>query len=136
MTDIAAPTTLTVSVGADRYEFKIPNLYDEIRIGARMAEIRRVIDPNWDGFNQQLDFNSMYALRASATFDSLLVKASARWAFDNTPDGPKVNSANFPADKVNDVLQAYQGFTEELGRFREGRNSDNPPATPEAVAGQ
>ena len=135
MSDVTQ-STLTVPLGSDNFEFKIPTLYDEIRIGARMSEIRKNIDPAWDGFTQGLDGNTLYILRAAATFDVLLLRASQQWPFQKTATGPVVDSGKFPENKVNDSLLIYQGFTEALTRFREGRTADEPKPASEAVAGQ
>lgn len=115
-------TTLEVPVRGETYEFKIPSLHEEIAIGSRVTKLRRDIDPLWDGFSMGLDGNTAYMLRACATFELLLKRASAQWVWSHEPNtgGPIVDSSKFPPDKVDLVMEVYQGFLEALSRFRQG----------------
>ena len=136
MADETFKTSLTVTVGADNFEFKIPGLHEEIKIGSRMNRLRQQIDPEWDGMTP-LDFNSATVLRACSVFETLLVRASAEWCFSPGPQGkPIVDSSRFPSNKAREVVEAYEGYNEQLRNFREGGTAGQalPPA--ETVAGE
>lgn len=118
-------TTLEVKVGEDVFEFKIPSIHDEIRIGIRVKDIRRSLDPNWNSFEQGLDGEALVELRACACLELFLQRSSAKWPWSQDGQGKVVcDSAKFPIDKFNDVLIAYQGFQEALSSFRTERNSN------------
>ena len=142
MSDDPLATTLTVEIGSDaakdKFEFTIPTLHQEIAIGTRMAKLRREIDPSWDQFSQGLDYGTSVALRAAATFELLLAKASVAWPFTTDPGTKKlvVDSSKFPANKAVDVVTAYETFQEALGRFRQGGDSDSKPTGEIALDGQ
>lgn len=128
--------TLTVKINNDKdsFVFKIPTIHDDIAIGSRMTRLRRVIDPSWDGFEQGVDGITQYSLRACATFELLLEQSSATWPFTEGPDRkPVVDSAKFPAANTNDLLIAYQGFTEALTTFRAGGVAGGESTGGEAV---
>ena len=117
-------TTLEVKLGQDTYVFKIPTLHDEIAIGSRMSTLRRAIDPSWDGFTL-LDGTTQYALRAAATFELLLQRASVTWPFSEGLDKkPVIDSSKFPADKAHVTVQAYERYEAALNRFRYGGAED------------
>lgn len=130
-------TTLTVPVGNDKFEFRIPSLHDEIKIGGRVAALRRMNDPAWDGFTAGLDGATLMTLNACATFEVLLERASAQWCFTPGADGkPYVDSSKFPTDKVATVLQAYGGFDVALTTFRQSGFANQKPVGAETVASQ
>lgn len=130
MSQVGTPKLLPVTIaGGKTFQFRVPTLHDEIRISAKASEIRRRIDPDWDGFST-LDGNGLYALRAAATFECLLDSTSESWALDRTPTGVKVDSSKFPPETVTDVMQAYQGFVEALNSFRAGGSPDNGSSKP------
>lgn len=126
-------TDLEVKHGADIYFFNIPSMYDEIKIGARMRDIHAEISP---GFTvNSLDGTTLYYLRACATFDVLLTKASVSWVFSQNKTGPTVDSSKFPRDKFNTILEVFTGFDSALATFRKGGDSDDDTASAEAVVG-
>ena len=127
--------TLAVSAGNDKFEFRIASLSDEIAIGARIAKIRRSLDPEWNGFDQGLDGSTMFYLRAAATFELQLAQSSAKWPFSEGKTGKiVVDSSQFPSDKVNTVMEAYQGYIAALDTFRSGRNPAGAAVGKEALA--
>ena len=129
--------TLTVEYSGETFQFKIPTIYDEMRIGVRMRDIRTtLVGPGMSSTDEGLDNVTLFFNRACATFDVLLKKASVRWVFSEGESGPVVNSANFPATKTDDVVGIYGGYQESLGTFRSGGHTDSTPAVSEAVAGQ
>jgi hypothetical protein len=114
--------TITVDDGPDKYTFKIPTLHDEIRIGAKMKQLCKDLDPNWDGFSFGFDGATQFSLRVCATFETLLKSATVTWPWTNAPNGaPVVDSSKFSADKVSIAMRVYQGFNDALASFREGR---------------
>lgn len=136
MPDGVLKTTITAVVGDHNFEFKIPNLHDEIKIGSRMIKIRRSLDPDWDG-TTELEYNESVILRACAVFEVLLQRSSETWIF--TPDTtgkPVVDSSKFPEDKAMEVMDAYRGYGEQLRTFREGGVADKPLPPKEAMASE
>lgn len=140
MTDVLK-TELTVPYGPkgkeDTFVFKIPTLHDEIKIGARMEKLHRTIDPEWNGFSQGLDGGTLYALRAAATLELLLIKASVTWPFNE--DAAKVvgvDSGKFPVDKAAEALGVYAAFDDALAKFRSGGAPDNGSTGEKALDGQ
>lgn len=139
--DAALQTTLTVRLGEapkdpaspdprDTYEFAIPTLHDEIRIGSRMRRLRAAIDPEWDGFTQGLDAGTSYTLRACATLEELLKTASVRWPFSPDAKGaPAVDSSKWSPRDAMTALDVFAGFTDELVKFRSGLDAATPPGT-------
>lgn len=136
MADDALKTQLAVIVGKDTFEFKIPGLHEEVRIGSRMNALRQKIDPEWDGVTP-LDFNTVSVLRACAVFETLLLRSSVEWVFSPGPQGkPIVDSSRFPPEKAREVVEAYEGYSEQLRTFREEGAADKPLPPAKAVEGQ
>jgi hypothetical protein len=139
MADDLLKSSITVrNIGRDKdhFQFKIPTIRDEIQISARADAIHKSLDPSWDGFTPGLDGMGMLELKACATLEILLEKSSAVWAFTQTLEGVKVDHTKFPANRVNDVILAYQGFSEALQTFRETGDLPEEPSGEQAVAGQ
>ena len=133
MADETFKTSLTVTVGVDNFEFKIPGLHEEVKIGSRMIRLRQQIDPEWDGVSS-LDYNSLTVLRACAVFETLLLRSSVEWCFSPGPQGkPIVDSSKFPENKAREVVEAYEGYNEKLRNFRESGDSNKPLPATEAV---
>jgi len=114
-------STLEVKVKDDVFEFRIPNIHDEIKVGIRAKDLRRSLDDNWNTFDQGLDGEAMLELRACACMEILLVKSTARWPWTEENGKVQVLSGKFPAENFNDVILAYQGFQEALSTFRDKR---------------
>lgn len=131
MADQAFQKTLTVDVGDDKFEFKIPSLHDEIRIGSKMTRLRQVIDPDWDGVSGGLDYETAWLLRACATTEVLLQKSSCKWLWKQGADGtPYVDTSAVPEDKSMIFADAYKGYTSALSSFRQ--KGSEPTALPVA----
>lgn len=144
-TDAMTRTSLTVRIPEkprdgeqqETFQFRIPTFHDEIKIGVGIKDLRRKLEPNWDGFEQGLDGSTMYLLRAAATFETLLEKSSAKWPFTaNDTGNVLVDSAKFPPDRVMTVQLAYQGYVAALDRFRAGGNPDEDNAGSKDLAAQ
>lgn len=130
-------TTLEVKVGEDVFEFRIPSIHDEIRVGARIKDIRRALDPSWNTFDQGLDGEALVELRACACFEVLLQRSSAKWPWSKDAQGKVVcDSSRFPTNKFNETLLAYQGFQEALSSFRSKGTAGEPATGEKAVAGE
>ena len=121
--------------GGNTYTFTIPGLTEEIKIGMRMQDIRRRIDPTWDGIQSALDWSTQTTLRAAATFEVCLTAASVKWPFSPGKDGgPTVDSTSFPPDMVEEIMVVYEAFATAVARFRAGGAADNDAASAETVA--
>lgn len=128
--------TITIAYEGDDYEFRIPSLFDEMKIGVRARDIRRKIDPGSGGSDFGLDQNTLFMNRACATFETMLLKASTDWPFSKGPTGPAVDSEQFPKEKAAVVIAVYQELQEKLMTFRAGRSTDKSPDPDKAVASQ
>jgi hypothetical protein len=127
---------ITASFGGDDFIFSIPSLHDEIRVGLRSKALRQeLVGAGEDSSEYGLDDWTTYLLRASATFEVLLKKASTKWPFTPGAAGPVVDSSKFPKNKVGDVVAIYRRYLDELATFREG-GSPAKPVGEEAVADQ
>lgn len=139
MADDIFQSVIPVKVRDESFEFKIPTIHDEIRIGARMRELQKKLDPAWDGFGT-LDFNTTYLLRACATFELLLQKGP-KWCFSESRDAkdqPVVtcDTGVIPPARYDAMLAAYSNYSELLAFFREHGTTNKPAVGTEAVAGQ
>lgn len=124
-TESVLKTSLEVEVNKEKYEFKIPTIHEEIGVGIRVKDIRRRLEPTWNGFEAGLDGQALLELRACATFELLLLKSSSKWPWIEDAKGNVIcNSSKFPNSKYNDVLLAYQNFQDALNSFRTGGNPD------------
>lgn len=112
--------TITVTVEGDDYEFAIPSIVDEMKVGMRMRDIRRRINPNGDISDFGLDQSTLYFNRACAAFELLLRRTSASppWPFSAGSAGPEVNCEKFPREKAATVIAVYGGLQEKLLSFR------------------
>lgn len=133
-TDILRNTLTISSDGAD-YEFRIPSLFDEMRIGVRMRDIRRRIDPSSDGSDIGLDQTTLYFNRACATFEVMLNKASVEWPFSQGKNGPVVDCEKFPKEKAATVIAVYGELQEKLITFRAEGIAAGQPDSGQALAG-
>lgn len=137
MTDLIQKTLTVTGLTGISYTFRIPGLFDEYKIAARVKDIRKKIDPNWDGFEQGLDAQTQWSMRGSATFEIGLVSASDQWVFSKTKDGlPVIDSAQWPEDKMFEMHHVYEEYLEKVSRFRATGSPDAAPDGAEAVAGE
>lgn len=129
------PTTFTVKgLKGDSYTFRIPSFYDEFTIAAHVKDIRVATDPNWDGYDNGLNYGTTVAMRACATFEAQLSSTSATWVYTTGADQkPVVQSSKFPPDKVSEVLDVFDKYNASVARFRATGSPDEPPPPPKAV---
>lgn len=137
MTDLLQENVTVKGPKGDTYVFKIPSLHDEFRVSARVKNIRKQIDPDWDGVEQGMDWFSVMGMQAAATFEVLLVKSSATWPYTASKSGePIVDSSKFPITMVDEVRAVYSEYMGEVRRFRDGGAADDNADGKEAVAGE
>lgn len=135
MTDLLENTVTVTGPKGDTFVFKIPSLHDEFRVAARVKNIRKQIDPEWDGVEQGLDWWTMVGMQAAATFETLLVKASVKWPYTAGKDGgPVVDSSQWPLEVAEQPREIYRGFQEQVATFRAGGATDDNTDGKEAVA--
>ena len=129
-------TEISVEVNGDTFVFAIPTVHDEIKRGARMrALLQQIVGPGEDAALYGLDGGTSFFLDVCATFETLLRKASVNWVFSSVDGQPKVDSAKFPPDKVDQVTEAFVSFREQLTKFRGTGTADKAPPGTETVAG-
>lgn len=129
--------TIEVPYRGETYEFRIPTIHDDIKIGARVKAIYRKLDPEFDGM-QGLDFNTQYQLRLCGTFEILLMRSSAAWPFAaNAAQGTVAcDTALWRPEDAGLAGEVFNAFSEALGNFRTGGNPGKDPAQPKDLAGQ
>lgn len=123
-------------MGTSVFEFAIPTLADEIKLGIRERNIRRELDPDAGGDPAGLDMNTILIVRAAAIFELLLRKANVEWPYSLGPNGPAVQYKNFPAEKSTEVVNASLGFQAALMRFRGGGAGNENAEGGETVGGE
>lgn len=130
--------TITVPHGGETYEFRIPSIHDDIKIGARVKALYRKLDPEYDGDARGLDFNTQYQLRLCGTFEILLLRSSASWPFAaNAAQGTVAcDTALWRPEDAGLAGEVFNAFSEALGNFRAGGNTGTEPAKPEDLAGK
>lgn len=132
---VLAKKTIVVKDNDSEFEFRIPSIMDEIKIGARMRRLRNMADP-MDDPGGNIDMDTMAYLKSMAWFDVLLTSAdNAEWAWTKGPEGRRVvDSTKFPLDKTNQVLRVVANAIAEVSRFRDSGVADARAATNETVA--
>lgn len=111
---------ITDNLDKNEYAFRLPTIADEVKIGTRMRQLRRKIDPNDDGVGV-LDADTTAYLRAMAYFEILLDSSSAAWPYSQLSDGKRiVDSLAFPPDKANQALYIAGTLFNQVQRFRFG----------------
>lgn len=131
-----------VSNDGARYRFKIPTIQDEITQGfierslrkefeaASMTPEQRETQPTV-GSIDGLDYATIAAIRAIATFQLLLVSADCpdNWPFTKSITGaPVVDYRKWKPNKLGEAITIWTLFYQQLIRFRAGG-----PATNEIV---
>lgn len=130
---------LTIPHKGETYEFRIPAIHDDIKIGIRVRSLQKALDPNWDGGGGGLDFYTQQCLRASATFELLLASSTAKWPWSQGTGGVVCDSAKFPRENAGDVIEIVLGkggFDEKLGFFRQNGTTDGIRPGTETVEGK
>lgn len=128
-TNDALKTTLEIPFKGETFEFRIPTVLDDIKVGSRIREILRKADPESMGQVAGLDWATFNKLEACAGFELLLKSSSAKWPWtENAQKQVIVDSTLFPAEHNEDITAIYQGFSEALRRFRNDRAVDERPA--------
>lgn len=125
--------TVVVKEGESEFEFRIPSILDEVKIGARIRRLRLSADP-MDDPGGQIDMDTMAYLKSMAYFEILLVAASkAEWVWSRGPEGKQiVDSTRFPVDKTDQILRVAAKAVSEVNRFRNPsftREGDNSQQT-------
>lgn len=123
--------TITVTVDGDDYEFAIPSITDELKIGLRMRDIRRRLMPDGDISDIGVDQATLFMNRACATFELMLRKTSASppWPYSSGASGPEIDCTKFPPDKAATVVAVYTELQQKLLTFREKRPAADRPAS-------
>lgn len=127
-------TTVEIDDPADpsvKYEFRIPGIADNMKLGLYARALRRQYDPSGSGDLNGLDAETAMLSWACAAFETLLTSAGAKWPYSKSPvDGkPIVDHTKFPMDKLDTVIAVGFRLDAELARFREGWTANWKPAT-------
>lgn len=125
--------TIQIFNDGEEFEFAIPSALHEIRIGAAIRKVRRVVDPDSVGPGEESGWDTMAFLhtKAIAIFLTCLARTSATWVYGPGPDGkPIIDWTNWPAESVERVLEISLAFDSAVQRFRGRRNIAKDPAKP------
>lgn len=137
MPDPVLKDTIKVKTKTAEYEFRIPSMVDEIKLGMHERRIRRELDPDHDGSPEGLDQNASILIQSAAIFEVLLVGSSAEWPYSkDEKGGPAIDFRKWPKDKVTEAAAAGMLFLAELDKFRGGGAADGQPPGAKTVAGQ
>lgn len=113
---------LEIKVGEDRFIFRIPTFYDEIKIGFEARQLRRELDPMGVGAPDGLDYSTFQLVQTVATMRVVLKQSSAKWVKTPTEKGDLIiDYTKWNADAVAIIEQVGAGYVEQLGRFRARR---------------
>jgi hypothetical protein len=116
-----ARKTVVVKDNDCEYEFRIPTILDEVKIGTRMRRLRMAADP-MDDPGGSIDPDTMAYLKAMAYFEVLLLAAdNSDWVWSRSNEGKRfVDSTKFPEDKTDLVLRVASKAFWSIARFRSG----------------
>lgn len=128
--------TLLVEVNGVEYTFSVPNMKDELELGAHMRAIRREYAPGTYGEEEGLDYTTVLYFRGCALMEKRLVRCSDAWPYsqDEKTGKPYVDHRNFPEERVMEVGQVALEYQQQLADFREKRARNNKPPGNQAVA--
>lgn len=130
--------THTVTFGKQTFEFALPTIATQLKLGVRARSIRRAYDPLGYGEEVGLDEDTALLAWGSAAFEVLLVgcDAESNWPYSKTEAGaPVVDYTKWPAERLDDVLEVARTLWGDLQRFRAERALARQPPGSEAVAG-
>lgn len=135
MDDALTQTSVLVRDTGSEFEFRMPSILDEVKVGARMRRLRQMADP-LDDPGGNVDLDTLAYLKSMAYFDVLLEKASgAEWAWHMGPNGKRaVDSTRFPADRTNQVIRVAADAIGQVNTFRAERHPHRGTAGDEALA--
>lgn len=130
--------TVTVTVGGDTFEFRLPSPLDMAKIGMVASSIRREADPAGLGYEEGLDWQTAVLIRAMATMVVLLERSSAKWAFSEVRDAKgvatvSVDHKKFPPKASLVLPEIYDKLQEEVSRFLSGGTANGDAAGTETV---
>lgn len=130
---------VTVKVGEDTFEFRLPSPLDMAKIGMVATAIRRESDPSGLGYEDGLDFNSAILIRAMATMVVLLERSSAKWPFSEVRDAKGaatvgVDYKKFPPKSALILPEIYDKLQEEVTRFLDGGVANGDTSSAENMA--
>jgi hypothetical protein len=110
---------------AIKYEFTIPGVAENIRLGMAAKAVRRRYDPTGSGDLVGIDQETLMLAWSCAAFETLLVSAGVKWPYTAGQDGkPAVDHTKFPVDKLDTVLMVGIQLDAELARFRAERTAN------------
>lgn len=122
--------TIVIKDEDSEFEFKIPTILDEVRVGVRMRKLRMMVDPT-DDPGGNIDLDTLAYLKSMAYFELFLLSASnSEWVWARGPEGKQiVDSSQFPVEKTDQVLRVAAKVVGEVARFRNPSLSGERPAS-------
>lgn len=108
---------LTIEFQGDSFQFKIPSMWDQLRIMGIAAQLRKEADPDNNGITLGYDPTVTYVTTQLATFKHLVQASSAKWVYSPDNKGQLImDITKWPDDApFADVVEV---FNAELARFR------------------
>ncbi len=120
MAEITDPSEITVtSKEGNTFEFRIPTVMDQGKIGIKAKNLRKLTFPDSDGSEEGLDPETMHLFRALALFSVALVKSDAEWIWTTDKNGkPYFDPMTVPSKYFNTIMEVYLGYLEAQDSFR------------------
>ena len=105
------------------FEFRLPTLFDQGKLGMRAKNLRLQTFPDSDGSEAGLDLDTIYLFRALAVVDVALSKTDAPWIPRKEDDLQKkvvFDSTKIESRYFNDLMEVYSGYLDAQDSFRSG----------------
>lgn len=108
---------LDISYEGETYKFKIPSVWDQIRIMGIAVQLRKEADPDNNGISLGYDPTTVLVTERLATFKHLVQASSAKWVYSPDSKGQLVmDITKWPDDAP--FSEVVEVFNAELARFR------------------
>lgn len=108
---------LSIEHAGETYTFKIPSMWDQLRILGIAAQLRREADPDNNGITLGYDPTTVLITERLATFKHLVQASSAKWVYSVDGKGQLImDISKWPEDAP--FSEVVEVFNAELARFR------------------
>ena len=117
-------STVEVENRGEIFEFRLPTVLDEIRLGSVAKRVRREADPEGSfGESEGIDPIAYAYGKAVSLFLVCLVRTSAKWVYAADKAGkPALNWQNWPPNVAERVLEISLAAEAAIATFRRGEH--------------
>jgi len=120
-------STVEVENAGEVFEFRLPSVLDEIKLGGMAKRVRREADPESAGYGGDFDETeqlSYMVAKAVALFVVCLVKTSAKWVYAADAAGKPVMAwQSWPPEVFQRVMEIAMAAQAAIVEFRNGGDS-------------